>query len=204
VQPIYSSESTNQRYEPTSPADSPGEGWGVSMGSISATNYPAGSAISGAWYFLSGVDNVSDRLIPTAKGSTTYYTEHVSRLKVQQVTPSGATQPCFHVWDTLGSVVSSFNNLPNGAAVVLGDQVYGPYGNQRVQQGTISTSKGFTGQFTDFVAGLDYYNARCYDPVGGVRVSKCDAGGYAGDKSVWVGERKSGDEDGSQRKLSYS
>ncbi len=77
----------------------------------------------------------------------------------------------FLLTDTLGSVVSSFNNLPNGAAVVLGDQVYGPYGNRRVQQGTISTSKGFTGQFTDFVAGLDYYGARYYDPVVGVFVS---------------------------------
>ncbi len=55
--------------------------------------------------------------------------------------------------------------------MVLGDQVYGPYGNRRVQQGTISTSKGFTGQFTDFVAGLDYYGARYYDPVVGVFVS---------------------------------
>jgi RHS repeat-associated protein len=49
--------------------------------------------------------------------------------------------------------------------------VYGPYGNRRVQQGTISTSKGFTGQFTDFVAGLDYYNARYYDRVVEVFVS---------------------------------
>ncbi len=103
VQLVYSSQSTNQRYEPTSPADSPGEGWGISMGSISMTNYPSGSALSGNWYFLSGVDNVSDRLIPTTTGSTTYYTEHVSRLKVQQLTPSGATQPCFHVWDTSGT-----------------------------------------------------------------------------------------------------
>ncbi len=97
VQLIYSSQSTNQRYEPTSPADSPGEGWGMSLGSISMTNYPAGSALSGNWYFLSGVDNVSDRLVPTTSGGTTYYTEHVSHLKIQQVTPSGATQPCFHV-----------------------------------------------------------------------------------------------------------
>ena len=103
VQLIYSSESTNQRYEPTSPADSPGEGWSMSLGSISMINYPAGSALSGNWYFLSGVDNVSDRLIPTTSGGTTYYTEHVSHLKIQQVTPQGATQPCFHVWDPAGT-----------------------------------------------------------------------------------------------------
>ncbi|MBV9711282.1 MAG: hypothetical protein JO011_10265, partial [Ktedonobacteraceae bacterium] len=103
VQLVYSSQNSNQRTEITSPADSPGEGWGTSMGSISMTNYPSGSALSGDWYFLSGVDNVSDRLIPTTTGSSTYYTEHVSRLKIQQVTPSGATQPCFHVWDPSGT-----------------------------------------------------------------------------------------------------
>lgn len=103
VQLVYSSEATNQRYEPSSPADSPGEGWGVSLGSISMIKYPAGSTLSGTWYFLSGVDNVSDRLIPTTSGGTTYYTEHVSHLKIQQVTPSGATQPCFHVWDPSGT-----------------------------------------------------------------------------------------------------
>ena len=107
----------------------------------------------------------------TNTSNTYYYTLGGHTLGTWDGTSPGSPTTNFLLTDTLGSVVSSFNNLPNGAAVVLGDQVYGPYGNRRVQQGTISTSKGFTGQFTDFVAGLDYYNARYYDPVVGVFVS---------------------------------
>ena len=51
--------------------------------------------------------------------------------------------------------------------VVLGTQIYGPYGNKRTSAGTIGTAKGYTGQYNDDVTGLDYYNARYYDPVVG-------------------------------------
>ena len=107
----------------------------------------------------------------TNTGNTYYYTLGGRTLGTWDGTSPASPTTNFLLTDTLGSVVSSFNNLPSGAAVVLGDQVYGPYGNRRVQQGTISTSKGFTGQFTDFVAGLDYYGARYYDPVVGVFIS---------------------------------
>src|SRR6266487_4380986 len=40
VQLVSSSAATNGRHEPTSPADSPGDGWGLSLGSITATTYP--------------------------------------------------------------------------------------------------------------------------------------------------------------------
>ncbi|MEO8973864.1 MAG: RHS repeat-associated core domain-containing protein, partial [Ktedonobacteraceae bacterium] len=71
--------------------------------------------------------------------------------------------------DALGSVISTFSNTRNNAAV-LGNQLYGPYGNQRLQAGTIdsTTSRGFTGQYNDNVTGLDYYGARYYDPAAGV------------------------------------
>jgi len=61
------------------------------------------------------------------------------------------------------------SNTQNNAAV-LGNQLYGPYGTQRLQAGTIdtSTSRGFTGQYNDSVTGLDYYGARYYDPAAGV------------------------------------
>ena len=115
---------------------------------------------------------IRDRAVrDTNTSNTYYYTLAGQTLGTWDGTSPGSPTTNFLLTDTLGSVVSSFNNLPNGAAVVLGDQVYGPYGNRRVQQGTISTSKGFTGQFTDFVAGLDYYGARFYDPVVGVFVS---------------------------------
>ncbi len=95
--------------------------------------------------------------------SNTYYYDLGGQLMGTWDGSSSTTT--FFLADTLGSVVSSFNNLPNGAAVVLGDQVYGPYGNQRTQQGTIGTSKGFTGQYNDWLTGLNYYGARYYDPV---------------------------------------
>lgn len=49
--------------------------------------------------------------------------------------------------------------------------MYGPYGKQRYNQGTHGTPKGFTGQYNDSLTGLDYYNARYYDPVVGVFLS---------------------------------
>ena len=57
-----------------------------------------------------------------------------------------------------------------GSAAVLGNQVYGPYGNQRYTQGSMGTAKGYTGQYAD-ATGLDYYNARYYDPIVGRFVS---------------------------------
>lgn len=48
--------------------------------------------------------------------------------------------------------------------MVQGNQIYGPYGNSRYSKGAMGTNKGFTGQYAD-ATGLDYYNARYYDPV---------------------------------------
>ena len=42
---------------------------------------------------------------------------------------------------------------------------------------TINTAKGFTGQYNDGLTGLDYYNARYYDPVAGVFLSADTAQG---------------------------
>ncbi len=100
----YSSNSTNDRQSKTSPAGSVGDGWSLSLGSISADTYSSGAA-PGIWYFLSGVGNAGDRLVPdsTIKGGTFYQTEHISQLKIQQVTSSVTGQPCFGVWDTSGT-----------------------------------------------------------------------------------------------------
>ncbi len=68
----------------------------------------------------------------------------------------------YDLTDALGSVVLSFS-----AGAIQGEQLYGPYGNQRYIEGVLGTDKGYTGQFADSVTGLDYYNARWYDPVSG-------------------------------------
>ncbi len=94
----YSSESTNERYSRRAPAGAEGDGWSLGLGSISVQQYPTGSTSAGTWYFLNGVDNVSDRLVPSStSGNTTYYaTEHLSYLRIS------FDGTCFHLWDRNG------------------------------------------------------------------------------------------------------
>jgi RHS repeat-associated protein len=70
----------------------------------------------------------------------------------------------FFFTDALGSVLSSVN-VSSGAASLQGIQGFGPYGNTLYQQGDVGTARGYTGQYTDSNTGLDFYNARYYDPA---------------------------------------
>jgi len=76
------------------------------------------------------------------------------------------TNTNMYLTDALGSVLSTISATP-GSAAVQGNQVYGPYGTSRYQQGQMNTTLGFTGQYNDSLTGLDYYGARYYDPVVG-------------------------------------
>jgi RHS repeat-associated protein len=83
-----------------------------------------------------------------------------------------------------------------GSASVQGNQAYGPYGNSRYQAGSLGTAKGFTGQYQD-ATGLDYYNARYYDPVVGRFLSADIVEGNAVgmDPYAYVGENPETDMD---------
>jgi RHS repeat-associated protein len=96
LQVSYSSGDPNGRTSIYSPANNVGDGWSLSLGSISSEKYPDGTT----WYSISGVDGISDRLIPDSSGNN-FETEHLSYLKITKVT-SPINQPCFHVWDTSG------------------------------------------------------------------------------------------------------
>jgi RHS repeat-associated protein len=98
----------------------------------------------------------------------TYYYNLGGRL-IGALTGITTLTPQFFLTDALGSVLATFSATA-GSAAVLGNQVYGPYGNQRYTQGSMGTAKGYTGQYAD-ATGLDYYNARYYDPVVGRFVS---------------------------------
>ena len=93
-------------------------------------------------------------------GNTYYYS-----LGGHLLGKSDGTHTQFFLTDGLGSVISTFTNVA-GSASVQGNQVYGPYGNNRYSKGALGTSKGFTGQYHD-ATGLNYYSARYYDPVVG-------------------------------------
>lgn len=99
-----------------------------------------------------------------ATGNTYYYL-----LDKQPIGQSDGTHTQFLLTDELGSVLTTFSNTP-GSAVVLANQAYGPYGNKQYSAGTMGTAKGFTGQYSD-PTGLDYYNARYYDPIVGIFIS---------------------------------
>src|SRR5581483_2529455 len=80
----YSSQSPNDRHSRRAPAGDEGDGWSLSLGSITVQSYPS-SSTGGAttWFFLNGVDGISDRLIPIP-GKTGYYdTQHISHLSIQ-------------------------------------------------------------------------------------------------------------------------
>jgi RHS repeat-associated protein len=69
-----------------------------------------------------------------------------------------------------------------GSATLLSSQLFAPYGVSRYGGGTSMssyTSKGYTGQYSDAVTGLDYYVSRYYDPVSGVFLSADKAEGNA-------------------------
>jgi RHS repeat-associated protein len=65
--------------------------------------------------------------------------------------------------DGLASATVALDANGNATASSL----YAPYGTARYSSGTMPTDYGFTGQHADSATGLDYYNARYYDPLAG-------------------------------------
>jgi hypothetical protein len=94
----YSSMDPNSRHSITSPASDEGDGFSLGLGSITSQVYPNSGV---TWYFINGIGNVSDRLIEYDTTNKLFYTEHLSYLRIQQVTVGG--QPCFNVWDKSGT-----------------------------------------------------------------------------------------------------
>jgi RHS repeat-associated protein len=74
--------------------------------------------------------------------------------------------------DGLGSVSAALD----GSGNVTATQLFGPYGQTRYTTGAMPTTKGYTGQRADAASGLDYYNARYYDPATDQFVSADSAG----------------------------
>jgi RHS repeat-associated protein len=75
----------------------------------------------------------------------------------------------------------------DGNGNVQASTLYTPYGGTRYSSGTMPGSYAFTGQRADGTTGLDYYNARYYDPVANQFISAdtqddgLNRHGYVGD-----------------------
>src|SRR5579875_605427 len=104
----------------------------------------------------------------TNTGNTSSYS--VGGHLIGEQTGTSTKTTTFLLTDLLGSVVASFSNTA-GSAAVQGNRAYSPYGAPLYQQGSVGTSRGFTGQYADSTSGLDYDNARYYDPLVGQFVS---------------------------------
>jgi RHS repeat-associated protein len=102
-----------------------------------------------------------------ATSNTSYY--RLGDTLIGEATGTATLSNQFSLTDDLGSVVATFSAIA-GSAAVLGNQAYGPYGNQLYTKGAMGTAKGYTGQYAD-TTGLDYYNARYYDPTVGMFLS---------------------------------
>ena len=141
------------------------------------TEYNAGSSSQEFYLYDAGGNRVLKRSI---SGSTTTLTAYAYGLQELTYTGAGAFTSQTDYYSVAGHLIGSTNGTTTtydltdaqgsvlttlSTSAVLGEQVYGPYGNQRYVQGTLGTDKGYTGQFHDAVSGLDYYNARYYDPV---------------------------------------
>ena len=99
-------------------------------------------------------------------GTGTYYYTFAGKLIGVLL---GTSMECV-LTDDLGSVRTAITNQA-GTATVVGYMGYGPFGFVQYHAGQTGTNKGYTGQDTDPLSGLDYYVARSYDPVVGLFLS---------------------------------
>jgi RHS repeat-associated protein len=117
------------------------------------------SAVSGTTTTTVYVGGMEE--LKTTAGSTTtttYYT-----LGRQRIALAVNGTLSYLASDLLGSTTVALD----GAGNVSASQLFAPYGTSRYVSGTMPTDRGFTGQHGDAVTGLDYYNARYFDPVVG-------------------------------------
>jgi RHS repeat-associated protein len=117
----------------------------------------------------------------TTQSGTTTTTVYVGNLEEVTTTGSTTTTTTYYgklalavngvlsylVSDELGSISEALDTSGN----VQASQLFGPYGQVRYSSGTMPGSYGFTGQHTDSSTGLDYFNARYYDPAAGTFTS---------------------------------
>ena len=79
----------------------------------------------------------------------------------------------FLVSDGLGTATEALTT----SGQVSASRLYTPYGSSRYASGTFPTDQGFTGYRNDTATGLDYANARYYDPAAGQFGSADPSGG---------------------------
>ncbi len=111
--------------------------------------------------YVGGLEEVTTTT-PTGGQPTTSTTAYYGSIALSV---NGALS--FLVSDHLGSAEEA---LDSGGHVTA-SRLYTPYGGSRYTSGTFPTEYGFTGYRADSATGLDYANARYYDPTAGQFIS---------------------------------
>ena len=105
-----------------------------------------------------------DKTTGTITSKTTFYYANGQRIATglnQSASPPGPIS--YLASDALGTVNVAVKASDSSTSATL----FAPYGAARYSSGSMPTDYGFTGQHADSSTGLDYYNARYYDPVAG-------------------------------------
>jgi RHS repeat-associated protein len=145
-------------------------------------NTPSSPTTTDSFLYDGGGNRVSQQV--TSGGSTTT-TVYVGGVEENSTTGSTTTTTTYYaaagmrLAEAVGGVFSylatdglgSVSEALDGSGNVTFQQLYAPYGGSRFSSGTSPTSYAYTGQRADGTSGLDYYNARYYDPVAGQFVS---------------------------------
>jgi RHS repeat-associated protein len=113
------------------------------------------STVNGTTTLTSYIGSIEEVQTTGSSTQTTYYA-----LGDQRVAADVNGTFYYFGYDALGSQVA----VLNATGSLVGAQLYGPYEASRYNTGTLPTSIWFTGQRADTITGLDYYNARYYDP----------------------------------------
>ena len=117
----------------------------------------SGSAVTTV-YIAGGLEEV------TTSGATTTLTKYFSAAGLPTIERVGTNGPLSYLAsDGQGSVSETLD----GSGAVTFQQLYTPYGVSRYSNGSSPTSLGYTGQRADSSTGLDFYQARYYDPLAG-------------------------------------
>ena len=96
------------------------------------------------------------------RGRSNYYIYGPGATPVEQIGVSSGTTS-YLLSDELGSI----RGITNSSGTVTGSESYDPWGNVTGTSGTISTTLGFAGGYTDTKSGFVYFRARWYDPATG-------------------------------------
>jgi len=152
-------------------------------------------------FLYDGEGNRIEQVVQTTSSKTD--TVYVGKLEQVTITTPTGGQPTTSTLAYYGGVAVAVNGVLSylgsdqlGSAEValdsngnvIASQLFTPYGNTRYSSGVFPTQQAFTGYLADSATGLDYANARYYDPAAGAFISADATGGSGLNRYAYAGD----------------